>query len=98
MNVERLKAYRSRLVIFPRVHGKPKAGDAQGEDLSAHITRELPALPNPYVAEKARAITSEEKEFEAFATLRKARSDARHAGIRSKRAAEKKAAAEEAKK
>ncbi|TXT10637.1 hypothetical protein VHUM_02142 [Vanrija humicola] len=98
LNVERLKAYRQRLVVFPRVHGKPKAGDAQGEDLQAHITRELPALPAAYKAEAPRAITAEEKEFEAFRTLRVARSDARNAGKRAKRAAEKKAAAEEAKK
>jgi large subunit ribosomal protein L13e len=26
--VDRLKAYRSRLVVFPRKQGKPKAGDA----------------------------------------------------------------------
>lgn len=98
LNVERLKAYRQRLVVFPRVHGKPKAGDAQGEDLTAHITRDLPALPVSYKAEGPRAITAEEKEFEAFRTLRVARSDARNAGKRAKRAAEKKAAAEEAKK
>lgn len=29
MNVERLKEYRSRLVVFPRKAGKPKSGDAQ---------------------------------------------------------------------
>lgn len=97
VNVERLQAYKERLVVFPRVHGKPKAGDAQGDDLTAHITRELPAIVNTYTAEKPRAITEEEKSFEAFTTLRKARSDARYAGIRAKRAADKKAAAEEAK-
>ncbi|BEJ04826.1 hypothetical protein CcaverHIS641_0206430 [Cutaneotrichosporon cavernicola] len=98
LNVDRLKAYRSRLVVFPRVQGKPKAGDATGEDLQAHITRDLPALPSTYVAEKPRAITAEEKEFGAYAALRKARSDARHVGQRAKRAAEKKAKEEEAKK
>jgi len=98
LNVDRLKAYKARLVVFPRVHGKPKTGDAQGEDLTAHITRDLPALPAAYEAEKPRAITAEEKEFKAYVTLRNARSEARHAGIRAKRAAEKKAAAEEAKK
>jgi len=29
INVERLKEYRSRLVVFPRKAGKPKSGDAQ---------------------------------------------------------------------
>jgi large subunit ribosomal protein L13e len=29
LNIERLKSYRQRLVVFPRKHGKPKSGDAQ---------------------------------------------------------------------
>lgn len=28
LNVERLKEYKSRLVVFPKKAGKPKAGDA----------------------------------------------------------------------
>jgi large subunit ribosomal protein L13e len=28
LNVDRLKEYKSRLVVFPRKHGKPKTGDS----------------------------------------------------------------------
>lgn len=92
--MDRLKDYRSRLVVFPRKSGKPKAGDAQGDDLTAHITRTLPALPPSAVAEKPRAITDEEKEFQAYKTLREERASKRYEGARKKREAAK--AAEEA--
>ncbi|KAL7419187.1 60S ribosomal protein L13 [Cryptotrichosporon argae] len=98
LNVDRLKDYRARLVVFPRVAGKPKAGDAAAADLEAHITRDAPALPAAYTAEQPRKIEDAEKEFEAFAELRKARSDARNAGQRAKRAAAKAAAEAESKK
>lgn len=61
----------------------------QGDDLTAQTVRKInSALPLPphYVPEKPRAITSEEKEFNAFTTLRKERSDARLVGVREKRA------------
>lgn len=69
----------------------------QGEDLTAHITRDPLPLPAAYEAEAPRKISDEEKEFNAFRTLRVARSDARNAG---KREAREKArlAAEESKK
>lgn len=67
---------------------------AQGEDLKAQTTRQQLALPATYVAEEPRAITEEEKSFEAFATLRRVRADKRNAGQRKKRADAK--AAEEA--
>ena len=109
-NVDRLKAYKARLVVFPRNSKKPKKGDssvstvslaerppanthsAQGEDLTANTIRSLTSafpLPAPSEHEKPRAITSEEKELEAYKTLRKERSDARYAGARAKRAAAK---------
>jgi large subunit ribosomal protein L13e len=88
-NVERLQAYKARLVVFPKNAKKPKKGDSTGDDLSAQQTRSINSvipLPPHYVAEKPRAITSEEKEFDAFTTLRKERSDARLVGVREKRA------------
>lgn len=47
-------------------------------------------------AEQPRSITSEEKEFNAYAALRKARSDARLVGVRAERE-KKKREEEEAK-
>ncbi|GFZ46043.1 60S ribosomal protein L13 [Saitozyma sp. JCM 24511] len=96
LNVERLKEYRSRLVVFPRKAGKPKSGDATGDDLTAHITRAVPSIPSTYEAEAPRAITEEEKEVDAFTTLRLARAAQRNEGQRKKRA-EAKAAEEAAK-
>ncbi|WVF70231.1 hypothetical protein IAT40_005020 [Kwoniella sp. CBS 6097] len=92
LNVDRLKEYKSRLVVFPKKHGKPKAGDAQGDDLTAHITRDSLPLPAPYSAEAPRAITDEEKEFSAFTTLRTVRAAQRNEGARQKRLREKEAA------
>jgi large subunit ribosomal protein L13e len=125
-NVERLQAYKARLVVFPKNAKKPKKGDssvrrmlaaigalyeklvvetdytslfAQAEDLKADTVRNVNAafpLPAASTHEKPRAITSEEKEFNAFTTLRKERSDARLVGVRAKRA-QAKAEAEAAK-
>ncbi|KAJ9118160.1 hypothetical protein QFC22_004064 [Naganishia vaughanmartiniae] len=97
VNVARLQEYRSRLIVFPKKAGKAKKGDSSAEELSASTTRQQIALPASYVAEEPRAITSEEKEFNAFMTLRKARADQRNAGQRKKRA-DAKAAEEDAKK
>jgi len=91
-NVERLQAYKGRLVVFPTNSKKPKKADSTGDDLTAKTTSNLSAafpLPAPYEQEAPRPITEEEKEFDAFATLRKARSDARLVGVRAKRAAAK---------
>ncbi len=33
-NAQRLKAYKSSLVLFPRKSKKPKAGDSTGEELT----------------------------------------------------------------
>ncbi|CAD6584278.1 MAG: 60S ribosomal protein L13 [Cyphobasidiales sp. Tagirdzhanova-0007] len=97
-NVERLQAYKARLVVFPKNSKKPKKADSTGDELKAEKTRNITAaFPLPtYEAEKPRAITSEEKEFEAYATLRKERSDARLVGVRAKRV-QAKAEAEAAK-
>ncbi|KAJ8702515.1 60S ribosomal protein L13 [Pleurotus ostreatus] len=39
VNVERLKAYKARLIVFPRKAGKPKKGDSSPDDLTAETTR-----------------------------------------------------------
>lgn len=43
-------------------------------------------IVNKYKKEKARAITEDEKNFNAFYTLRMARADAKYVGAREKRA------------
>jgi len=94
LNVERLAAYKARLIVFPRQAGKPKKGDSQGDDLTAETTRGPVPLPAPYVHETPRKITSEERDFKAYRTLRTHRAYARNEGKRKIR--EKKKEEEEA--
>jgi len=89
VNVERLQAYKARLIVFPRKAGKPKKGDSSAEDLKATTTRASISLPESYPAEAPRKITAEEKEFKAYRTLRDARANQRHEGARKARAAKK---------
>lgn len=88
-NVETLNQYKEKLILFPRRNGKEKKGDAdksarqsveQGKASVATVVVEQP----PKFEE--RKITEEEKNFNAYAALRKARSDARLVGVRAKRA------------
>lgn len=89
-NVQRLKAYRSNLVIFPRDAKKPRKFEAAKEGAAAvaqvkgavmPITKEAPKLESV-------ALTEEMKAFKAYATLRLERMNARMVGIRAKRAKE----------
>jgi len=89
LNVERLIAYKDRLIVFPRKAGKPKKGDSTGDALTAETGRTNLALPDPYVHEAPRKITEEERSFEAYRALRNARADARHEGKRKARAQKK---------
>ncbi|XP_006860161.1 PREDICTED: 60S ribosomal protein L13 isoform X2 [Elephantulus edwardii] len=89
-NVQRLKEYRSKLILFPRKPSAPKKGDSSAEELKLATQLTGPVMPirNVYKKEKARVITQEEKDFKAFASLRMARAHARLFGIRAKRAKE----------
>ncbi|THH34140.1 hypothetical protein EUX98_g157 [Antrodiella citrinella] len=97
VNVERLKAYKARLIVFPRDAKKPKKGDSTGDDLTAETSRIGVPVVDTYVHEAPRKITSEEHEFSAFRTHRNERATARHDGKRRVREA-KKAEEEAAKK
>ncbi|KAJ1158315.1 hypothetical protein NDU88_011007 [Pleurodeles waltl] len=89
-NVQRLKEYRSKLIIFPRKASAPKKGDSSAEELKLATQLAGPVMPirNIYKKEKARVISEDEKNFKAFASLRMARANARLFGIRAKRAKE----------
>jgi len=97
-NVQRLKEYRSRLILFPLNPKKPWKGDSTIEEIKVASQLKGPVMPirQPSRKEKARVPTEEEKEFGAFTALRKARADARLVGIRNKRAKEAAEAPEEA--
>ncbi|KAJ1337945.1 large subunit ribosomal protein L13e [Microdochium nivale] len=89
-NVERLKAYKARLIIFPRKAGKPKAGDSKDVDASNVVSSSNAALPFLPVAEAHSTIKKSDMpktaEGGAYTQLRKLRSDKRNLGAREKRA------------
>jgi large subunit ribosomal protein L13e len=89
LNAQRLKEYKSKLILFP-INNKKKlrAGEATEEErkVATQLTTEVLPIRQPAVRTKARVPTEEEKNFNAFITLRKARADARFVGIRAKRA------------
>ncbi|KAL1790975.1 60S ribosomal protein L13 [Sigmodon hispidus] len=89
-NVQRLKEYRSKLMLFPRKPSAPKKGDSSAEELKLATQLTGPVMPirNVYKKEKARVITEEEKNLKAFASLLMAWANARLFGIRAKRAKE----------
>ena len=92
-NVERLKAYKARLVVFPKKGKKP----AVPENAAAKISTSLPIVAvGPAVTEISKKDVPK-SEGSAYTRLRNARSDARLVGVREKREKEK-AEAEAAKK
>ncbi|KAI0401091.1 ribosomal protein L13e [Xylaria palmicola] len=96
VNVARLKEYKERLIVFPRKGAKhPKAGDSKDIDLSktqtvSNLGASLPIVPvGAAVTEIKKSDMPAAVEGGAFVALRKARSDARLAGKREKRAKDK---------
>ncbi|XP_076449920.1 large ribosomal subunit protein eL13-like [Babylonia areolata] len=87
-NVQRLKEYKNKLILFPRHPNNPKKGDATAEDMkmAKQLTRNtvMPVV-DPVRREKARAITDEEKKFKAFIVLRQARINKKLFGKREKK-------------
>lgn len=102
-NVARLKAYRERIILFPRRAGQHKKSDSSKEEVESHkegktVQKTNSAFPIENVA-RANAISEVSKsemgegESAAYRKLRDARSEARLVGVREKRA---KAKADEA--
>merc|ERR1712034_61567 len=95
-NVQRLKEYQSKLIIFPRKLSQPKQGDSEENELGVASQLLGPVLPIIDLPEemKSRPITDEERKLSAFQTLRQAKANARLIGIRAKRVEKAKADAE----
>ncbi|XP_055387233.1 60S ribosomal protein L13 [Condylostylus longicornis] len=89
-NVQRLKEYRSKLILFPLNEKKIRKGESTVEEtkLATQLKGEIMPIKKEQPVVEIREITKDEKKFKAFATLRKARADARLVGIRAKRAKE----------
>merc|ERR1712226_171550 len=83
-NVQRLKEYKAKLVVFPRKNGKPKSGDADAAELSAveQHTGDILPIAKESKRIRARPITADEKAFQAVKTLQAARTEARIEGVR----------------
>merc|ERR1712137_1501461 len=83
-NVQRLKEYQSRLVVFPKNVKKPKTGDATEEERNAVVQHRGVVMPITRAEEplEFRAITEDELKAErAFVTLRKARAEAKSRAV-----------------
>uniref|UniRef100_A0A7S1EQE0 60S ribosomal protein L13 n=1 Tax=Timspurckia oligopyrenoides TaxID=708627 RepID=A0A7S1EQE0_9RHOD len=95
-NVQRLKEYKSRLIVFPKRVGKAKSGDSDAADLTTatQLTGKLMPPVKASSTLEARAVTDEEKSSSVYAKLCTERMNVRNEGMRKKVAAEK-AAAEE---
>jgi large subunit ribosomal protein L13e len=89
-NVQHLKEYRSKLILFHRKPSASKKGDSSAEELKLATKLTGPVMPirNVYKKEKARVITEEKKNIKAFASLQMARANAWLFGSKAKRAKE----------
>jgi len=87
-NVQRLKEYKSKLILFPiRSTKKLRKGEASEEErkVAAQLKTEVMPIKQIQPRPKVRTVKEEEKKFSPYITLRKARADARLVGIRAKR-------------
>lgn len=84
-NVQRLKEYKSKLIVFPmgRVK-KPKTGDSTTAECRAAVqtTGTIQPLPKGKKAVEFVSVSEELKKFRAFTHLRVAVNEAKLAGIR----------------
>merc|ERR1712083_514123 len=90
LNAQRLKEYKSKLILFPLNSKKPRKGDATAEELSKAVQLAGAVMPVKPAVKRVRAmeITEDLKKFQAFQTIRQARSFQALHGIRAKRAAD----------
>ncbi|TVY60714.1 60S ribosomal protein L13-2 [Lachnellula suecica] len=96
VNVDRLKAFKARLILFPRKLGKHKNGDASKEEVAGAkntVATFKAGLPIANVEAGFKEIKKADApaavEGGAYRKLRDARADARNLGKREKRAKDK---------
>jgi len=103
VNVERLKAYKARLILFPRKAGKPKAADSAKDQQTAETTQSIRAVFGveqpiaPGFSEIKKSDLPKPIEGGAYRALRNARAEHRHQGAKEKRARDKAEAEKNAK-
>jgi len=91
-NVQRLKEYKSKLVLFPKkLKAKPKSGEATASQMSEvqqHVGI-FPIKEEKHKLEIVKISDIPKTKEGVYATIRRARSDAKLVGVREKRAKEK---------
>ena len=92
-NVNRLKEYKSKLILFPRNPAKVKKGEATAEETKAatQVTGDVLPIVAKRLRSEKRALTDAEKnpKRSVYQQLRVARSIQRLAGVKKKKAAAK---------
>jgi len=97
-NVERLKAYKARLILFPRKAGQHKKLDSSKEEVQSHkeaklLTSTRFGLPIVHADKEIKEISKDDMpepiEGGAYKKLRESRAEARYLGARAKRTKEK---------
>jgi len=86
-NVNRLKLYKTKLLVFPRGSGKKcvKKGDTPRSELqnvAQNTLKEIIPIPRQGLRVKARKITDADKSFEAYKVLKKARTNKKYLGVK----------------
>merc|ERR1712130_57663 len=90
LNSQRLKEYKSKLILFPLSAKKPRKGDSSAEEMSKAVQLAGEVMPVKPVGKRSRAmaVTEDLTKFQAFQTIRQARAFKRLHGIRAKKAAD----------
>ncbi|KAJ2778692.1 60S ribosomal protein L13 [Coemansia javaensis] len=88
LNVQRLKAYQSKLIVLPRNAKKRSAEVLEAYKNAAQSAGQAVPLPEAAKPEEPRAVTAEEKKARAFVTLRQAQGAHKSHGVAMKRKAE----------
>lgn len=100
-NVQRLKVYMSKLILFPKNPCKPKKGDADKAAVTTAVQVKgavMPVAKEHKMAVEVRKITEEDKKSNAYRTLRLERMLKRVDGARKKKAEDAAKAAADKKK
>lgn len=99
-NVQRLKEYKSKLILFPINRKKPKKGESSEQEcrLAQQVATDLLPIKKgkqPQDTEQPRKVSEAEAKFSAFHTVRQARVNKKLAPGRAKRARDAEAEAKE---
>lgn len=96
LNVDRLKQYKEKLIVFPRRQGKVKNGDSSPAETAdaQQLTGDIIPFPAKTEALSFAALTEDMRSARGYGAIRAARNDARLVGRREKAAKEREAAKE----